>query len=138
MSAPTRLAAILGPSPGAPLAALENARAGHLANPFLVLELPPDASANEIERQGDKLLAMLAAGLGQAARYPTPLGPRARTPELVRAAMAELRDPARRLLHELFARLATALPAAAPALLRFPGAWRGFGRGVPHGRPQER
>jgi hypothetical protein len=71
-------------------------------NPLLVLELAPDASRAEIERAGQKLLAMLELGLRSAAIYPTPLGPRARTPESVRAAMAELRDPDRRIVHELW------------------------------------
>jgi hypothetical protein len=82
----------------------ENLLRRHLENPFLVLALSPDASAGAIEREGEKLLAMLAAGLGEAARYETPLGPRPRTPELVRAALAELRDPERRLGHEWWAR----------------------------------
>jgi hypothetical protein len=85
-------------------AGLENLLAQHLQNPFLVLALPPGASAGQMERQGEKLLAMLAAGLAEARRYATPLGPRERTPELVRAAMAELREPRRRLLHEWWAR----------------------------------
>lgn len=76
----------------------------HLENPFLVLGLGPSATAAEAERQGEKLLAMLAAGLEEARRYQTPFGPRDRTPELVRAALAELRDPARRLRHEWWAR----------------------------------
>jgi len=71
-------------------------------NPLLVLELASDASRAEIERAGQKLLAMLELGLRTAAIYATPLGPRARTPESVRAAMAELRDPDRRILHELW------------------------------------
>jgi hypothetical protein len=76
----------------------------HLLNPFLVLGLPAGTRAAEAERQGGKLLAMLAAGLEEARRYPTPLGEEERTPELVRAALAELRDPARRLRHEWWMR----------------------------------
>jgi hypothetical protein len=49
-------------------------------------------------------LAELAAGLEGARRYATPFGARERTPELVRVAIAELRDPARRLGHEWWAR----------------------------------
>jgi hypothetical protein len=45
---------------------------------------------------------MLELDLARARIYTTPVGARARTPELVRAAMAELRDPARRLAHELW------------------------------------
>ncbi len=88
----------------APLSAeCENLLRRHLANPFLVLELEPGASRDELERQGAKLLAMLATGVRHAAGYPTPRGRRERTPEMVRAALAELRDPARRLIHEWWA-----------------------------------
>lgn len=83
--------------------AAENALARHLANPFLVLELPTLATRDELERQGAKLLALLAAGVGGTDRYPTPLGPRERTAELVRTALAELRDPRKRALHEWWA-----------------------------------
>jgi len=82
---------------------IENSLRRHLGNAFLVLGLAPPAAAAEIERQGAKLLAMLAAGLDEAARYETPLGSRARTPALVRQALAELRDPRRRLQHEWWA-----------------------------------
>jgi hypothetical protein len=82
----------------------ENLLQRHLANPFLVLELPAAAGRQEVERQGAKVLAMLAAGVDGAASYATPLGPRQRTPEMVRLALAELRDPARRLAHEWWAR----------------------------------
>lgn len=84
--------------------AAENLLRRHLANPFLLLELSPAATRDELERQGAKLLALLAAGLPGAGSYPTPLGPRKRTPETVRAALAELRDPDRRLAHERWAR----------------------------------
>ena len=104
-----------------PGAECENHLRRHLANPFLVLELAPHAGRDELERQGAKLLAMLAAGVGDAASYSTPLGPRERTSEMVRAALAELRDPARRLLHEWWAQgLAGQLPAAAPRRSRLP------------------
>ena len=73
-------------------------------NPFYVLALPPSAARVEVERQGQKLIGMLELGLASAASYPTPLGMRQRTAEKVRHAMAELRDPERRLLHELWAR----------------------------------
>lgn len=71
-------------------------------NPFFVLELPALASRAEVERAGQKLLDMLAVGIARAAIYRTPLGARARTPELVRSAMAALRDPERRVVHELW------------------------------------
>ena len=82
---------------------LQNLTEQHLENPFLVLALPPTASAAQIERQGQKWLSMLAAGLGEAGRYDTPLGPRERTAEKVRVAVAELAEPARRLGHEWWA-----------------------------------
>ena len=90
---------------------VENLMRERLANPFLVLAVAPSASAAEIERQGQRLLAELAAGLDGARRYETPLGMRERTSELVRSAIAELRDPARRLGHEWWAR---GLAGAAP------------------------
>ena len=82
----------------------ENAYTRHLENPFLVLGLPPLAAMAEVERTGQRLLAMLAAGLAEANTYRTPFGPAARTAERVRWAMAELRDPGRRLAHEWWAR----------------------------------
>lgn len=80
-------------------------------NPFYVLGLRPSAGRMEVEREGQKLLGMLELGLASAATYPTPVGLGARTPDKVRRAMAELRDPERRLVHELWARLD---PAPAP------------------------
>ncbi len=71
-------------------------------NPFYVLDLPSAATRAELERAGQKWLAMLELGLAAARLYATPLGPRARTPELVREAMAELREPDKRALHELW------------------------------------
>jgi hypothetical protein len=90
---------------------METLARDRIANPFFVLEVAPAASAAEIERQGQRLMSELAAGLENARRYPTPFGPRERTSELVRAALAELRDPARRFVHEWWAR---GLTAAAP------------------------
>src|SRR5579862_4587228 len=81
-------------------------------NPFYVLGVKPDAPRVEIEREGQKLLGMLELGLTSAASYATPVGPGERTADKVRRAMAELRDPERRLGHELWARLDPA--AAAP------------------------
>jgi hypothetical protein len=74
-------------------------------NPFYVLGLRPTATRAEIEREGQKLLGMLELGLTSAARYETPVGPMERDADKVRRAMAELRDPERRLEHELWARL---------------------------------
>jgi hypothetical protein len=82
-----------------------------LENPFLVLGLPPSASRMEIEREAQKLLGMLELGFPAAKTYPTPLGPHERTAELVRAAVATLRDPAKRLAAEIWAR-STPLPSA--------------------------
>lgn len=74
-------------------------------NPFYVLGLRPECSRLDVEREGQKLLGMLELRLKSAAIYMTPLGPQPRSAERVRAAMAELRNPDRRLLHEFWARL---------------------------------
>ncbi len=74
-------------------------------NPFYILGLSTDASRVEIEREGNKLLGMLKLGLSAVKTYLTPIGRYPRTEELVREAMAELRDPERRLVHELWAQL---------------------------------
>ncbi|HEY5949058.1 MAG TPA: hypothetical protein VIV40_26380 [Kofleriaceae bacterium] len=73
-------------------------------NPFFVLGISPDASRIEIEREAQKLLGMLELEFAAAQIYATPLGPRERTPESVRAAVAALRDPYQRLVAELWAR----------------------------------
>jgi hypothetical protein len=80
-------------------------------NPFYVLGLRPDCARVDVEREGQKLLGMLGLKLKSAATYATPVGPRPRTEDKVRAAMAELRNPDRRLVHEFWASLA---PPAAP------------------------
>jgi hypothetical protein len=72
----------------------------HLANPFLILELPAAASPDVVERKGELLLSLLAAAVAGSGSYQSPFGPRERTPEMVREALAELRDPDRRLVHE--------------------------------------
>jgi hypothetical protein len=82
----------------------DNAKQRITGNPFYVLELPLDCSRMEIEREGHKLLGMLEVGLSGADTYRTPLGQMQRTAELVRGAMAELRDPEKRIGHELWAR----------------------------------
>jgi hypothetical protein len=84
-------------------------------NPFYVLGLRPSATRAELEREGQKLLGMLELGLGSAARYATPTGPVERTADKVRRAMAELRDPERRLSYELWARLEPSGIDAGPA-----------------------
>ena len=84
-------------------------------NPFFVLGLDPDASRIEVEREAQKLLGMLELEFAAAQTYQTPLGPQPRTAEAVRAAVAALRDPYRRLVAELWARHAPpARPEAAP------------------------
>ena len=79
------------------------AHARILTNPFLVLGLPPSAASAEIERQGQRLLLQLSAGRDGATTFSSPVGPGERTPELVRWAVDQLRDPSRRLVHELWA-----------------------------------
>lgn len=83
-------------------------------NPFFVLGVAPDASRIEIEREAQKLLGMLELDFADARTYQTPLGPQPRTSEAVRAAVAALRDPYRRLVAELWARNAPPVRAAAP------------------------
>ena len=72
----------------------------------LIEALPADDRRRpyRLSDQGAKLLAMLAAGVDGAGTYPTPFGPRARTAELVRSGLAELRDPDQRLAREWWAR----------------------------------
>ena len=82
-------------------------------NAFYVLELATTCGRLDVERQGQKLLAMLELGLAAAAPYATPVGPGVRDADKVRLAMAKLRDPDRRLEEELWARL----PATAPKTL---------------------
>jgi hypothetical protein len=86
-----------------------------LGNPFFVLGISVDASRIEIEREAQKLLGMVELGFAAALTYATPLGPRPRTADGVRAAAAALRDPYRRLLAELWARHAPPLRDQAPA-----------------------
>jgi hypothetical protein len=85
-------------------------------NPFFVLGISTEASRIEIEREAQKLLGMLELGFVDARTYATPLGPRPRTAESVRAAVAALRDPYQRLVAELWARHSPpARPSAEPA-----------------------
>jgi hypothetical protein len=84
-------------------------------NPFFVLGVPVEASRIEVERCAQKLLGMLELGFADARTYATPLGPRERTAEMVRAAVAALRDPYRRLVAELWARHAPPPSIDAPA-----------------------
>src|SRR6185295_13218007 len=84
-------------------------------NPFFVLGVTAEASRIEVEREAQKLLGMLELGFAEARTYDTPVGPRERTAEMVRAAVAALRDPYRRLVAELWARHAPPARATAPA-----------------------
>lgn len=85
-------------------------------NPFHVLGLKPSCSRADVEREGQRLLGMMELGLHQARGYVTPLGERERTPELIRWAMAELRDPDKRLQHELWAQLGADTVLARPSV----------------------
>lgn len=71
-------------------------------NPFLILGVPATASPMEIERAGQKLLALLEIGASSAQYYPGNGGPCLRSKEAVRQALADLRRPERRLLAELW------------------------------------
>lgn len=109
-------------------------------NPFYVLGVPLTANRTEIEREGSKLLSMLQLGLKESKTYRSPLGERPRTEALVREAMAELRDPKRRLTHELLAALpaSTPLPAtrtASGASTPWPNAPMVFGYGPGSNEP---
>jgi len=83
-------------------------------NPFFVLGVSPDASRIEIEREAQKLLGMLELNFSEVHTYATPAGPQLRTSELVRAAVAALRDPYKRLVAELWARHAPSPVADEP------------------------
>jgi hypothetical protein len=75
-------------------------------NPFFMLELSTKASRAEVERAGQRLLGLLAIGSAGAGHYHTPLGAATRDADGVRQALAALRDPNERVLHELWASVA--------------------------------
>jgi hypothetical protein len=77
-------------------------------NPFFVLEIATDATPTEVERAGQRLLGLLAVGSASAGIYRTPLGPATRDANRVRQALATLRDPEQRVLHELWANVVPA------------------------------
>lgn len=112
------------PSPGALVIA---------DNPFFVLECSPDDSRQELERKAQLLLGMLELGFEQAKSYPSPSGPQPRTSDTVRAAVAALRVPERRLIAELWARGApahsdqSATPPPPRPVATVPGARRKLG-----------
>jgi hypothetical protein len=103
-------------------------------NPFYVLAVPVTASRLEIERAGQKLLSMLELGLAGAATYQTPLGAQPRTADAVRQAMADLRDPDRRVVAEALAGLPPEALPAVPALPPWAGARAALGWGPPSSR----
>jgi hypothetical protein len=74
-------------------------------NPFFLLEVDPQASRTEVERAGQRLIALLAVGSASAARYDTPLGEATRDADAVRQALATLRDPDERAIQELWAQV---------------------------------
>lgn len=76
-------------------------------SPFYILELPPDASPGDIERQGRKLLGLFEVGAKKAGSYTCPLGTFERDATMVREAMAALRDPRRRAKEACLASLLT-------------------------------
>jgi len=76
-------------------------------NPFFVLDVSTQASRTEVERAGQKLLGLLALGAAGADSYDTPFGSATRDADAVRRALATLRDPHERVMHELWADVAT-------------------------------
>lgn len=75
------------------------------ANPFYVLSSRPSATRPQLEREAQKLLAMLELRLSAAMHYPTPVGSGERDAQLLRDSTAALRDPEQRLRAELWATL---------------------------------
>jgi hypothetical protein len=74
-------------------------------NPFYVLGVRRDCTRAEFERAAQRLLSELELRVAAATTYSTPLGPQPRDADRVRRAAAELRDPARRAWHEIWASL---------------------------------
>jgi hypothetical protein len=102
------------------------------SNPFFVLGVSIEASRIEVERAGQRLLGLLAIGSESVRRYDTPFGPAMRDEDSVRQAMAQLRDPGERVVHELMADVA---PGALRAEARATSdaderAFPGFGKWV--------
>jgi hypothetical protein len=95
-------------------------------NPFYVLGVRRDCTRAEFERAAQRLLSELELGIAAAATYSTPSGPQRRDADRVRRAAAELRDPARRAWHEIWASLP---PSASPQQRRpdAPSALRSLG-----------
>jgi len=97
-------------------------------NPFYVLEVHAGCTRAEMERSAQRILAALELEIPGASTYATPVGPRGRDAERVRAASAALRDPESRAHHEPWASLP---PRPAPPAKRpldpEPSALRLFG-----------
>jgi hypothetical protein len=74
-------------------------------NAYYVLELLPDATPGEIERQGRKLLGLIELGTARGTVYACPLGTFTRDATMVREAMTMLRDPKRRAKERCLATL---------------------------------
>jgi hypothetical protein len=72
-------------------------------NPYFVLALPWDAPRSAIEREAQKWLGMLQLSFAEAMHYSTPLGLHVRTADLVRTAVAQLRDPASKVMAQMWA-----------------------------------
>ena len=97
-------------------------------NPFYVLELHPGCTRAEMERAAQRILAALELDLPGASTYGTPVGPRSRDADRVRAASAALRDPQKRARHEPWASLPLRPAAPQPASSEAePSALRAFG-----------
>src|ERR1700731_1312088 len=79
------------------------------SNPFFVLGVSTEASRGEVERAGQRLLGLLAVGNAGAVHYDTPLGSATRDADSVRQALATLRDPNERVIHELWANVAQSI-----------------------------
>lgn len=62
-------------------------------SPFYILELTPEATAGDIERQSKKLLGLFDVGAERARTYTCVLGSFPRDPTMVREAAMALRDP---------------------------------------------
>ncbi len=102
-------------------------------NPFFVLELGVNAARLDVERAAQRLLGLLAVGAQGADQYQTPFGPARRDADIVRQALARLRDPLQRVRYELWANVA---PIAAPeASESLTAAWEVGARALGWGRP---
>jgi len=81
------------------------------------LGISPQASLDEVETAGRRVLAALAAQSPGADQYETPMGPHARDAHAVRRALTRLRDVDERIHHEIWAELSPrSRPRALPSL----------------------